>query len=440
MQTKVTSWRLTAFIVLCVTLGGTAQSVMDYKAPLYLLSVIFLGWILIDKNRYSLGELICPPLLFLALLPFLFILYLLPLPASLWSELASKSYVIEGYRLTGQDLPALPLSIAQEKTMYGLFAFLPILTTALIARLSRTPKEVKRALQSVPIIAIAVAFLGVLQTLLGDGYLVLYENFSPNRPVGIFSNTNHLGTFLAIALSLAAINIFKHSRKHTERDRAKQKALSVILIILMVCVGLLTGSSAAYLLIVLSASLSLLWFSRGTYSKGFIFVCWGLGASLFAVDFFVLSGEFTQLSSKFSVETSISRVRIFETTWEAIKEGGFFGYGPGSFSEVYKIYESEDEIITRYANEAHNEYLQLWFEFGMLGLIWLCGIILWLCSQAWRLVRTNRRQSITQKACLIGLAIMAIHSFVDYPLRTISMATVATLLAVVLINHSRQLD
>ncbi|WP_371396501.1 O-antigen ligase family protein [Fretibacter rubidus] len=434
----MTSWRLTAYLMLCVILGGTAQSIMSYKAPLYLLSVIFLGWILIDRDRHSLRELICPPLLFLALLPFLFILYLIPLPAWLWSELASKSYVIEGYRLTGQDLPALPLSIAPEKTMYGLFAFLPILTTALIARLSRTPKELKRALLSVPIIAVAVAFLGVLQTFLGDGYLVLYEAYTLNRPVGIFSNTNHLGTFLAVALSFAAVSIFQHPRKQTDRDRAKQKALSIVLIILMICVGLLTGSSAAYLLIILSASLSLLWFSRGTYGKGAIFICWGLGAFIFAIDFFVLSREFTTLLSKFSVETSISRVRIFETTWEAIKEGGLFGYGPGSFSEVYKIYEREDEIITRFANETHNEYLQLCFEFGIFGFLWLCGLIVWLCSQAWRLLRTSRRKSLTQKACLIGLTIIGIHSFVDYPLRTISMATIATLLAVVLVNHGRQ--
>ena len=69
--------------------------------------------------------------------------------------------------------------------------------------------------------------------------------------------------------------------------------------------------------------------------------------------------------------SSESRTRTWKNTWKLAIEKPFLGYGPGTFSMV------EDDpkagpVLTRYV---HNEYLQAFFETGLVGLATILGAI-----------------------------------------------------------------
>lgn len=435
--TKISDYRLTVLLCLCVVLGGTAQWVMTFKVPLYLCSLVFIGWILTTSERHPLRDLLCAPLIVFFALPLLYVLYLVPLPSGLWSGLASKEQVVAGYNILGMPLPAAPLSISSEKTFLSLFAFLPVAAIILITRLSSNAAELKTALRSLPFIALGIAVLGCIQALVGGDALRFYENFTEGRPVSIFSNTNHLGTFLAIMLPFALIALLASHRKVDRQAAFQKRAVAGMVAIILIATALLTKSSAGYILIILSLVLGVLWLKKTAAARNLTLLFLGFGLLVFIADFFIFSGEFVAFINKFSNTSGSSRLEIFKTTGVAIQNGGLFGYGPGSFRDVYKTFEGTDRLTRGVVNEAHNDYLQLWFELGYLGLAWMIAMAGVFFFQLRKLWAVKHRRRLYETACVIGLLLIALHSMADYPLRTISIAALACFFLTVLSNLDR---
>jgi len=82
-----------------------------------------------------------------------------------------------------------------------------------------------------------------------------------------------------------------------------------------------------------------------------------------------------------------TRLLIWKTTLEMIKDRPIVGSGIGTFKMNYLIYQAEflknNPYYIQYsgkAKEAHNEYLQMWAEIGIIGLGVFIGIILMFYS------------------------------------------------------------
>ena len=78
-----------------------------------------------------------------------------------------------------------------------------------------------------------------------------------------------------------------------------------------------------------------------------------------------------------------ARLLMWRTTFEMIKDRPMFGSGIGTFKMNYLDYQAEflknNPEYIKYsgkAREAHNEYLQMWAELGIIGLGIFIGIIL----------------------------------------------------------------
>jgi len=78
-----------------------------------------------------------------------------------------------------------------------------------------------------------------------------------------------------------------------------------------------------------------------------------------------------------------TRLLIWKTTLEMIKDRPIFGSGIGTFKMNYLDYQAEflknNPNYIKYsgkAREAHNEYLQMWAELGIIGLGIFIGVIL----------------------------------------------------------------
>lgn len=75
------------------------------------------------------------------------------------------------------------------------------------------------------------------------------------------------------------------------------------------------------------------------------------------------------------------RLRVWESTLKGIQDNPAFGVGIGNYPINIPLYETSDLKKTdwqelRYLNNAHNEYLQLIFELGIIGFIFFAWFII----------------------------------------------------------------
>jgi len=125
-------------------------------------------------------------------------------------------------------------------------------------------------------------------------------------------------------------------------------------------------------------------------------------------------------------EPSINtRLLIWKTTLEMIKEKPIFGLGIGTFKLHYLDYQAkylkENPNYIKYsgkAREAHNEYLQIWSELGIIGLSLFLFFILVFYSLVINYIK--QKGSIEKKiiifGIIVGITCFLIHCLFTFPL------------------------
>jgi putative inorganic carbon (HCO3(-)) transporter len=75
--------------------------------------------------------------------------------------------------------------------------------------------------------------------------------------------------------------------------------------------------------------------------------------------------------------------RVTASHWRQIP---LLGYGPGSLGMRFAAWqvEEDDKLYAGPLDHAHNDYLELWVEYGPLGLCAFLGLCGWLMARAWR--------------------------------------------------------
>jgi O-antigen ligase len=153
--------------------------------------------------------------------------------------------------------------------------------------------------------------------------------------------------------------------------------------------------------------------------------------STVAVTFiFFLQFALLRILDRFGPDTvSDARVAIVRNTISAARAYMPFGSGLGTFVPVYQLFEKPADISVSYVNHAHNDFLELWLEAGIPGLLLLMVFIGWLVRQTivvWRKGEANgeRIDCNLMKFAAVVLVLLLLHSLVDYPLRTAAMMAV----------------
>jgi len=431
---KILEWRLSAFLLLCLVLGGTSQALFSLKLPVYLLSLLMIGVALSLPMRRPFQSLFSLPFYVLILFFIGNIIYLIPLPVSLWTALPGRDIVVKGFDVLGASPPWLPISLTPEKTQISLLAFLPVIAIWLTVTISASKKEIKNTFASILFFGAFSVFLGFLQLTIDDAFYI-YDVTHIGSLTGFFANSNHQAIFLVMILPFALYFTLKTS-KYEGREALKRRTVGLSLIILFLVGIMLTRSIAGYILSGVTIALSL--YTLRTVSFLDLKKLTAISAVFFfivALDFVYL-GQFTpEFVNELEAADGTSRQVMFSTTLEAAKTYFPFGSGPGSFQEVYQLHEDRDLLWRKYANQAHNEYVQLFLEFGILG-----GIIIALVCLCFfrRLIKLKLSvSSITLLASpltLISILALTLHSIVDYPIRTIAIASLATFLVASLVR------
>jgi len=110
-------------------------------------------------------------------------------------------------------------------------------------------------------------------------------------------------------------------------------------------------------------------------------------------------------------------------TLPMIRDYPLFGAGGGSFYAAFPRYRSER--ITAYFDFAHNDYAQLAAETGIVGL-GILGLLVAASLAAALTAQWRRRDPLMRGmafSCIMGVASILVHSWVDFNLQIPANAT-----------------
>jgi len=363
------------------------------------------------------------PLVLLAAVVAMPLLQLVPLPPGVWTRLPGRLAVAQALDVARLGRPWLPFSLAPEQTWRSAMALAP--PAAMFMGALFLSDRQRRAL-AVCWLALAVVSLGLgaLQMLGGEGSpLYFYPITNLGAPVGLFSNRNHQAEFLLCLIPVAAV--FAARFNGDFEDRRAFAALLAMLYIVVAIVGVAVTRSRAGILL---GGLALLGAGAVIARVGALRRHWraaaGIGGGALIAIAAVLVFGLGPILDRFGDNAAEPRFEGWPLVAGAA--GGFLplGAGVGAFQTVYDAVEPLGDVSSVYFNHAHNDYLELWLETGVVGAGLLLAFAVWLAGRLWAIWTPRAAGPGRDLAAASGLAVLllAAHSAVDYPLRTEALA------------------
>ncbi|MBA3576707.1 MAG: O-antigen ligase family protein [Sphingomonas sp.] len=243
-------------------------------------------------------------------------------------------------------------------------------------------------------------------------YLYSHTNLGA---VGVFANLNHMGTLLLVSIPFATALLVSTK---SDRGGSRQGRIAIgIAGLVLILTGIFLNGSLAVLALappVLLASAALV---PAAARWRWIALPLSVLSLIGAVGLLAFSSPGSTLSS-LSESTSVqSRHQLWTTTTEAIHASFPAGTGLGTFEQAYRQHEKPAEIVPRYVNNAHNDYLEFVLELGAPGLVLIVLFLAWWGVTALKVWTSQLSTPVGRSATIASVAILA-HSIVDYPLRT----------------------
>jgi hypothetical protein len=412
-------WLWTLLIMLTIIMGGT-----NIAYPLMRTLSGTGGAILLAVAVTSRSSRWTRPILtdwVLAGIVALFAIQLIPLPPVLWTHLAGREAIQAIDReVFGQPLWR-PLSINSEATWHT-FAFLIPFFGAYLAYRSGSTLRRAALMRGVAIgFTIAVA-LGLLQTA-GLDFLHPFPIEADNQfGNGFFTNHNHQTTFVVMAALLLACH-----PKMPQRGLLDPRLIALAVATILATIA--SGSRAGFVLMLAAAlAFGAFWLvtrsgppgTKPASSRPFALALVGAALVAAILSALVIGADRFALGRGSLLEDQ--RLEISPIAWQAIWQFWPTGSGFGTFQTPYRQVEPIEALRILDVTHAHNDLLEVAIEGGALAL----ALILVQSIRVLSLTGQGLRKKGTEgmRTAVIGLALVVplVHSLVDYPLRTMSIA------------------
>jgi O-antigen ligase len=250
---------------------------------------------------------------------------------------------------------------------------------------------------------------------------------------GFFANGNHMATLLVATLPFLAALAASARSVNRQRNMAVMTVAGAVAILIFVGIAL-NRSLAAYGLApaVLAASAMILLPKHGGARRAGAVITLVLVVAAIGL---LATSSIRGGTFRVDAETSVqSRQEMLSTTARALHDFMPWGTGLGTFRSVYQLYENPAEVTQLYANHAHNDYAELALETGVPGILLMLAFGIWWAAACWR-AWTNPDAGAFAKAAFITTAAILIHSMVDFPLRTATVAAVFAMCLALLIER-----
>lgn len=408
-------------------LGGASRDEVLAPDLVRLAALPVLGmaiWRLRNEPVFAPGPLRLPFAILAGLL-LLPLVQLVPLPLELWSRLPSRSVIAEVYRMAGHA-PWRPISLNPQATWSAMLCLLPAVAMFL-ATLTLDGVERRRLVFVLLGVGALSVVMGTMQIAGGaTSPLRLYEITNAGGALGFFSNRNHFASYLLCLIPLATMAGLRFAR--TFPPEPTKMMFYIGLAVVFVAGVTSTFSRAGVLLLgpAVVGAFALGWYG-GVARKGAGGVALAGLAALVAV---VVIAQFGMQGVMDRFQSGIAedlRWRAAKVTLDAIAANLPFGSGMGSFVGVYKMFEQPEAMELTYVNHAHNDWLEVILETGVLGAALLVAFLAWFARAGWRVWRRGASAGVgagMARAAWLMVLLLLLHSFLDYPLRTPALMTV----------------
>ena len=376
------------------------------------------------------------PLLLLLLI--LIVFQLVPLPNVVLDILSPQALLFRRQTiglLTGPE--AWPISLDAGGGLYELARFLVccgcyVLTVQLLS----DGKTLKRTVLILAFFGGLLALFSILQSIFTVDRILWFRGVPENaRPFGPYVCRNHYAGLMEmiLPLNLALLFVYRPPRQFgTRREKIIGffedndfpvfilLAVSAVLMALSVFMSLSRGGIFSLCLSILIFMLIIVWTGSPTRRSGKIraavifIIALALAVSWFGWD--KLDQRFGDLDAEIGAMSPESRLQVLKDGLSMCGDFPVFGAGFGSFRNVFPRYHS----VAPYhlVDYAHNDYLQLLAEGGIVGLLLFVLFFVSLFRTSFRALR-KRVEPYAVLVCLgamTGIVAILCHSLIDFNL------------------------
>ncbi len=418
-----TRWNSAAFFMVCLMLifSSVAYGAVDTWALGFL--SIFAGLLLIFwiidgwKNRDLLinTNIILIPLVAMILVGFIQLLPLrnLNIANELLSIPASNTLSLDPYST----------KIAIVKYLIFLIFFWASLTFI------NSQKRLTKVVFTIIIFAGLMAFYGILQNLTGTDTIYGLRPAVHASPFAAYVNKHHFAAFMEMTIGLTLGILFVQGIK---KDKF---LLLIIAVVLMGIAIVMTGSRGGFISLVgVLGFLVLMTVIYGDkkhpkekisfFNKKNLAVIGGsilLILVLFSITIWLGAGDSLERGVGLQVndtDFSTGRIHFWSTTLQIIQNNPILGTGLDAYGVSFPKYDTWNGLFR--LEYAHNDYLQVLSDSGIVGFALLILFIFLLFKQSLNVIRTSndRFRRGTALGALAGCFGILIHSLFDFPLRT----------------------
>lgn len=354
------------------------------------------------------------------------LIQLVPLPSMVWPRLPGRDQMVLALDLAGLTPGWAPLTLTPDRTWGAALALVPpvafVLTVISLPHIQR-----ERMVQICVAAAIVGILLGAAQLASGGTGLYVWSWIDAGSVSGFFANRNHLASSLLVALPFAVIFGAATLRRRDRRTTALWFGALFAGLVIVALAAIRSRAGITLFAPVMVVTLLAAWIAagRGRPSRGLLVLGGSIGAALTVVAVLALPPILARFDAQAAPESRFER-------WPLIVEAAQtylpLGSGIGSFDAVYRSIEPLEQLDGTFFNQAHNEYLETWLEAGWLGVAVILAFLVWYVRRVWSAWKAPpSREGDLQRAASIGIGVLLLHSAVDYPLRTVTLAVVFAL-------------
>jgi O-antigen ligase len=426
---------LSAFLALVFLTGGASRVDVQSLTVLRPVSVLLCGFALMSLRRdhivgrgWLLGLFGCVAVLTL--------LHVIPLSV----DPLSLRVIADEYGNTVQSAALQmswgTLSVTPVKAWQSL-ATLATPGAVLLIAMQLKRSDLYRVLPLLVGLGALSGFIGLLQVVgNAESPFYLYRITNDYTAVGLFANRNHAALMLALLFPMLAVLASQDSG--TVNDQNRRMLMAATIGIVLVPLILVTGSRSGLLVSLVGiGGAALLYQRRVRVSNLRSERVWKRSRAVPVLGALALVC-LAFLTIFFSRAEAIER--LFADESDMYGRGDFWvvsidlflrnlpwGSGAGSFAEMYQVAEPSRMLGSAFLNRAHNDWIETALTFGLPGLlIMTTGMVLYLLQtfRIWHKMDGKRQSVILARLSSIMIAMMALASVSDYPLRTPAMLCV----------------
>jgi O-antigen ligase len=326
------------------------------------------------------------------------------------------------------DRYATQLVLVQLISLFVYFAAVLIFTDS--------PRRLRTLTRTIVVFGFVLAMFGLTQSLTSDGTRVYwFRQLTQSTAFGPFINRHHFAGYMELTVALPLGLLFSGAiETHKRPLYAFAALLMAVSLILTNSRGGMISLIAEVLFVIVVAGPGLSEHSRtGRRLRG---VLWRAGAALaFAIVLIFGAvavggpGVFNRLLGTVNAaDPTTGRAHFWNVTLDVIKHHPFIGSGLGSFSVIYTRYDFGNGMYR--LEQAHNDYLQILADAGIIGALLGAGFLIILFSRGFARRNTDDkfRRGVATGA-LAGCFAVLVHSAFDFTLHTTANALLFLVLA-----------